>query len=465
MTLLRLPAKNVHMITGWWLIIIMLLITGQPAAVTAEDSARQKAQLLVRENLTALWAGRGDDPAVAKQQQALQEMLTAGVLNKSQTASAVEAALTSLMDQQKTSRYILNRMPERINALFPPALDWDAFKEILWRVGSSPVKKDDPIVFKIGTLAPPGTPWLVIPETIAIPEIDRLTEGKVALKIYGGGVMGEDADILRKMDVGQLDGCGCTAVGVLTASPDASALLMPALFNNYDEVDYILEKFRKRLDEGFEKKGYILGALIDTGFFYFFSKYKVTGLADIRKQKPYTWFGVVETTLFDELKINAIPVAVPEAVSALSTGLADTATGPAAWFLGMQAYQYVNYIIKPPLFYSPAAIVVSTQTKDRIQTQTGASENFAFNVQEIIVSEFNSLEPQWRKQVRSYEAKCVKAFESKCGMKPVNLPEKDIKTIKAASKVVQEKLAGKIFPKDLIEDIQAALAEYRASQK
>ncbi len=457
------PAKKAPLRKGFLFILLLTFITGQALTVTAASVSDQKAQRLIKDNLTVLWAGQDDGPEAARQQQALKTLLNTGELQKSKLESMVEAALLSLMDQHKTSRYLLNEMPERINALFSPVMEWPDFKKILWRVGSSPVEKDNPILIKVGTLAPPGTPWLLIPETVAIPELDRLTGGKVKLKIYGGGVMGEDADILRKMDVGQLDGCGCTAVGVLTASPDASALLMPALFDNYDEVDYILKKFRKRLDEGFEKKGYILGALIDTGFFYFFSKYKVTGLADLRKQKPYTWFGVVETTLFDELKINAIPVAVPEAISALSTGLADTATGPAAWFLGMQAYQYVNYIIKPPLFYSPAAIVVSTQTKDKIQAQTGASDNFAFNVQEIIVSLFNSLEPEWRQQVRSYEAKCIKAFESKCGMTPVIFSAEDMKVIKEASKKVQKKLAGRIFPKELIEDIQASLAEYRAS--
>ena len=445
------------------LVFVFLIAAGQPASVLAADNSGQNAQSMVQSSLEAIWTGQDFSPESAVRQRTFKSMLQNGTIKKGDLETMVEAALLSLLDRQKTSRYILNTMPERIEALFSPVMDWAAFKTILWRAASSPADESEPILIKIGTLAPPGTPWLLVPETKAIPEIERLAGGKIKLKIYGGGVMGEDADILRKMDVGQLDGCGCTAVGVLTASPDASALLMPTLFNNYDEVDYIFKKFRKRLDEGFEKKGYILGALIDTGFFYIFSKNKVTSLADIRKQKPYTWFGVVETTLFEQLNINAIPVAVPEAISALSTGLADTATGPAAWFLGMQAYQYVNYIIKPPLFYSPAAIIVSAQTKDHIQSQLGVSDVFAFNVQEILVSQFNSIEPEWRQQVRSYEAKCLEAFETKCGMKVMTFSDEDMKVIKEASKAVQKKLAGRIFPEDLIDDIQASLAEYRAN--
>ena len=455
--------KTLRLFNILLLVFFFLIAAGQPVTVKAADNSGNNAQGIVQSSLEAIWSGRDFSPELEARQKVLKTMLQNGSVKKGDLETMVEATLLSLMDRQKTSRYILNKMPERIEAVFSPLMDWTAFKAIMWRAVSSPANDNDPIIIKIGTLAPPGTPWLIVPETKTIPEIERLAGGKIKLKIYGGGVMGEDADILRKMDVGQLDGCGCTAVGVLTASPDASALLMPTLFNNYDEVDYIFKKFRKRLDEGFEKKGYILGALIDTGFFYIFSKNKITSLADIRKQKPYTWFGVVETTLFDELGINAVPVAVPEAISALSTGLADTATGPAAWFLGMQAYQYVNYILKPPLFYSPAAIIVSTQTKNRIQSQLGVSDTFALNVQEILVSQFNSIEPEWRQQVRSYEAKCLEAFETKCGMKVMTFSDEDMKVIREASKAVQKKLAGKIFPEDLIDDIQKALAEYRAN--
>ena len=442
--------------------ILSLVTTAQPSISNAADKARTDFQSILNESLTALWTGRQISPELSKQ---IKAGLAAGVVNRTDLESMIETKILSLMDSHKTSRYVIKTAPEAVNALLSPALDWKTFREIAWRAATSPIKASAPLEIKVGTLAPPGTPWLIVPETTVFPEIERLGSGKIRLKIYGGGVMGEDADILRKMDVGQLDGCGCTAVGVLTASPEASALLMPTLFNNYDEVDYIFEKFRQRLDQGFEEKGYILAALIDTGFFYVFTKHKVTGLADIRKQKPYTWFGVVETTFFQELEINAIPMAVPEAVSALSTGLADAATGPAAWFLGMQAYQYVKYIVKPPLFYSPAAIVVSVNTKDRLQKQMGRSETFAFNAQELLVSEFNAIEPEWKRQVRKYEAKCLEAFENKCGMIPITFSAGDMKTIREASQAVQQKLSGKVFPESLINDIQKALADFRAGKR
>jgi TRAP-type C4-dicarboxylate transport system substrate-binding protein len=437
----------------------MLIIAG-PAIAAEGDAARTEFQSILQESLAALWTGQEFSPKA----KTLPALLTAGTVGKPELENMLEAAFLSLLDRQKTSRYVFKTMSERFNALFAPHMDWKRGRELMWRAMTSPVKKDDPVLFKVGTLAPPGTPWLSVPETIAFPEFERLTDGKFLTKIYGGGVMGEDTEILKKMDSGQLECCGCTALGVLEASPETSALLLPGLFNNYEEVDYICEKFRKRLDEGFEKQGYILWALIDTGFFYMFSTNKTTGLADLTKQKALTWFGSIETTLFSELGINAKPVAVPDIVSALNTGQADINVAPAAWMLGMQAYQYSNYYLKPPLLYSPAAVIVSAHKKEGLQKQLGVSATFAQNIMEVYAAEWTSLEAEWKRQIRSFEEKSLKAFETKCGMKAVTFSPEDQKVIEKAGKAVEQKLAGKVFPSDLINDMQKALEEYRAQK-
>ncbi|MEW6076347.1 MAG: TRAP transporter substrate-binding protein DctP [Thermodesulfobacteriota bacterium] len=443
-------------------IALLISIMVGPTVSAAADAGRQGFQTILVESLTALWTGQEFSPELKQRQETLKAMLASGAVPKSEMETMTEETISSILDRHKTSRYILKDFPTRASALFAPQMTWDEIKQIIWRAMTSPVKKEDPVLFKVGTLAPPGTPWLTVPETIAFPEIERLSEGRVLMKIYGGGVMGEDTDILRKMDMGQLDSCGCTSLGVLAASPDTSAFLVPGLFKNYEEVDYICEKFRKRLDEGFEKKGYILAALIDTGFFYMFSKNKITGLADLRKQKVLTWFGAMETALYKELSINPTPVAVPEIVSTLSTGLADTNLSPAGWMLGMQAYQYSKYFLKPALLYSPAAVIVSTKTKERLRKQINVSETYAHNVQELLVFEFNSIEPEWRRQIRAYEGKSLEAFESKCGIKVMTFSFEDQQAIEKAGESVQRQMAGKAFSADLIVDIKKALEEYRA---
>ena len=421
---------------------------------------------LIHESIKDLLTGRPFSPDLEKKQLVVRKMFEAGLITKPESIAMVEGAMLPILEHHRTSRYILQEIPERVEALLAPYMTWEEVEAVAWRMGASLIPDGEQMVLTIGTLAPPGTPWINIPETVLLPRIAELSDNKVVVKVYGGGVMGEDTDILRKMDIGQLSGCGCTALGILAASPDTSVLLLPGLFKNYEEVDFILEKFRKRLDQSFEKRGYILGALIDTGFFYMFSKYRIASLAELKKQKLLTWFGAVENAFYQELGIDAAtPVAVPETISALSTGLADTNLAPPAWMLGIQAYQYAHFYLTPPMVYSPGAIVVSVATKEKLRKQFGVSETMAHNVQEMLIYEVSRLEPRWKKEVRNYEAKSLEAFQAKCGMKAVPLSAEDQKILERAAARVYEKLADKSYPRDLLNDIQAALAEFRLKKR
>ncbi|MDY6823768.1 MAG: TRAP transporter substrate-binding protein DctP, partial [Thermodesulfobacteriota bacterium] len=425
--------------------------------------SKEAVRQTIKETMETVLTGQSVTPELKQKIETIKTMVASDALSQSELEDTTRAVIVPLLDEIKTYRYILKDLPEVADNLLSPYLAWDNLREITWAACSSVIKEDEQMVLTIGTLAPDGTPWLSVPRTKLIPAVDKLSNGKVKIKIYGGGIMGEDSDILRKMDIGQLSGCGCTALGVLKASPKASVFLMPGLFNNYDEIDYIFKKFRKNIDAAFAERGYILAAVIDTGFFHFFSKKEITDLDSIRKQKVLTWFGRVETTFYDALNINATPVAVPEVVSALSTGLADTCLAPAAWMLGMQAYQYANYYIKQPMLYSPAAVIVSADVKHRLQKKFEVSPTFAHNIQELIVFEVSSLEKGWRDNIRSYERRSLEAFEKKCGMKVVSLPPEDMKVIEKAGLQVQEELAGKVYSKKLLNDVKAALAEYRAN--
>ncbi len=153
----------------------------------------------------------------------------------------IKKAVVPILNESKTSRYVLQHVPERCRDLLSPYLEWADVREIVWEACASVIEEDEKFVLKIATLAPEGTPWVNVPKSMLIPEVKELSGGKVVIKIYSGGVMGEDTDILRKMDIGQLDGCGCTALGVLKASPEASVFLMPGLFKNYQGRLYIKE--------------------------------------------------------------------------------------------------------------------------------------------------------------------------------------------------------------------------------
>ena len=58
---------------------------------------------------------------------------------------------------------------------------------------------------KIATLTPEGSQWMKDMRAGAKEILDR-TEGRVQIKFYGGGVMGNDTKVLGKIRIGALQG-------------------------------------------------------------------------------------------------------------------------------------------------------------------------------------------------------------------------------------------------------------------
>ncbi|MFO7560330.1 MAG: TRAP transporter substrate-binding protein DctP [Desulfobacterales bacterium] len=393
--------------------------------------------------------------------QDLKEMVSQGSIGAKQISGIAKDRFFADMEKYRISRYEIGNMLKRVPELLPSVTGKEVHT-ILWEKVIQML--EEPFVLKTGTLAPQGTPWIIFPETKLNKHLNKVSKGKLVSKVYAGGVMGEDIDILRKMDMGQLDGCGCSALGTFKAIPELAVFSLPRLFRDYDEVDHIFKTFRKEIDAAAEEKGYLVDFLIDTGFSYIWLKNEANSLAALRKQKMLTWMGDVETATFKELGIRPIPIPVPEVVASLSTGLINTNVGPAPWVLGTQAYLHYKYYIAQPLNYSPAVQIYTRKNfEDRFRGKypDALIQNFI----ELRIYEIRTLEREYiDNNLRPYEAKCLAAFQ-KQGIKPVQLSDKDMAEIDAASKRVWEKLSDKVYSKAFLDKILKELENYRSKKK
>ena len=91
---------------------------------------------------------------------------------------------------------------------------------------------------KIATVAPEGSQWMLDLKAGA-KEVEQRTEGRVTFKFYGGGVMGNDKKVLRKIRIGQLHGGIFTANGLTERYRDIALYGLPMVFRSQDEVDYV----------------------------------------------------------------------------------------------------------------------------------------------------------------------------------------------------------------------------------
>src|SRR5207245_9069508 len=82
--------------------------------------------------------------------------------------------------------------------------------------------------------------------------------GRIAVRLFPGGVAGDDPDVVRKMRLGTLNAGLLTSVGVAEIDKSVYALGVPLMYDSYEEVYYVLEKMRPRLEASLKAKGFVV---------------------------------------------------------------------------------------------------------------------------------------------------------------------------------------------------------------
>ncbi len=186
------------------------------------------------------------------------------------------------------------------------------------------------VLVKMATLVPDGSSWhLILKETAD--KWRTLSNGTVTVRLYAGGVAGDDPDVVRKMRLGTLNAGVLTSVGVAEIDKSVYALGVPMMYDSYDELYYVLEKMRPRLESGLEAKGFVVLNWADGGWVHFFTQKPVAVPDDLKAQKLFSWAGdATSVDLWKSAGFNPIPLPSTEIATALQTGLVNALGCPAA---------------------------------------------------------------------------------------------------------------------------------------
>jgi TRAP-type C4-dicarboxylate transport system substrate-binding protein len=95
-----------------------------------------------------------------------------------------------------------------------------------------------PTVIKMATLAPEGSSWYKVLQKMG-EGWKRATNGAVTLRIYPGGVSGDEDAVIRKMRVGQLQAAAVTGIGLSYLDRSFYALHIPMMYASDEEFDYV----------------------------------------------------------------------------------------------------------------------------------------------------------------------------------------------------------------------------------
>jgi len=216
---------------------------------------------------------------------------------------------------------------------------------------------------KFATLMPTGTAWTKILDNW-VKEIEQKSNGRIKFKMYSGGVMGDEPDVLRKIRKGQLHGGMFTGYGIGRIYSPARVLEMPFLFKNVDESDYIREQIMPDLEIGFRESGFELLGWPEVGFIHFFSTKPITSIDDIKTLRIWLWQGdPLGEAFFKAAKIDPVPLSIMDVYTQLSAkhGSIDTVYTSTFGAIALQWYSKLKYATRIPLTNAIGGVIVSNK--------------------------------------------------------------------------------------------------------
>lgn len=222
------------------------------------------------------------------------------------------------------------------------------------------------LTIKFGSLFPEGSTWDHTLKKMAR-EWSEITDGRVKLKIYPGGIAGSEDDMVRKMRIGQLDAAVLTSLGMTKIVPDSLILTLPFLVRNEAELDYAINEILPMFDEEFRNKGFELMVWSKSGWINFFSNTPVYTPDDLRKTRVAVAPNSPEMIeAFKALDFKIIPLGMNDTLMGLQSGMIDS-----YYSIPMAAAQYQFFALSPylnPIQMSPVigGIVLSQKAWRKI---------------------------------------------------------------------------------------------------
>jgi TRAP-type C4-dicarboxylate transport system substrate-binding protein len=304
---------------------------------------------------------------------------------------------------------------------------------------------------KLATLAPENSTLMKIFREMDS-AVRKETEGRVGFKLFAGFALGNERDIFRKLRFGLIQGATFSANFLADINPDIRTLQVPFLFNNYQEVDYVLEKMVGEFNQSFSKQGYQVLGWSEIGFIHIMSTIPITKVEDLKGKKVWSTANApLANAVFDKAQASPVAIGGPDVLVALQTNLVEVVYNSPYYALVTQWYTQVKYMNDLPLAYIGGALLVSNKIFSRLSSQD----------QEITRKLCMKYTRLLTERTRKDNDEALKIILSR-GVKNIPLAPGELESFKEILDQAVLEVDPKSLPRDTLQKIRAALKEYRA---
>jgi TRAP-type C4-dicarboxylate transport system substrate-binding protein len=304
---------------------------------------------------------------------------------------------------------------------------------------------------RIGTLAPKNS--LYHRQLVELGETWRAAQGGSAkYLVYPDGSQGGEAEMARRMRIGQLQGALLSVVGLREIEPSIAALQnLPLLFKNWEEVDYVREKMRPAMEKKFLDKGFVVLGWGDAGWVRFFSKEAAFRPDDYKRMKFFAWGAEAEQqSIMKSLGYTPVPLETSDILPSIQTGMISVVPSTPYFALASQIYTTAPNMLEINWAPIVGALVVTKKAWDEMTPDT----------QNAVRSAGDKAGAQMRAKARQEVDEAVEAMKKR-GLivnkpTPAQLREWD-----ELAEKLYPRIRGTLVPADTFDEVFRHLKAYR----
>ena len=304
---------------------------------------------------------------------------------------------------------------------------------------------------KIATIAPKGSIYHRALQEVG--EAYRSTAGaKARYIVYTDSIQGTEADTVRRMRIGQLDGSMLTVVGLTEIDPAVAALqYMPMMFRSWQELDYVREQLRPELEARLNAKGFVVLIWGDGGWVQFFTKERMVHPEEFKRGRIFAWSGdILQANVMKSQGYNPVSLPLTDILPGLETGMIDVVPVAPLWALVGQFDRITRYMVRVNWVPIVGATVMRKQAWDALDPQARqAMLNAAQKASEALRA---------HRQVQDEES--IRAMQQR-GLTVETLKPETEAAWRALAERTWPHVRGTMVPAETFDRVQALLADYR----
>jgi TRAP-type C4-dicarboxylate transport system substrate-binding protein len=265
-----------------------------------------------------------------------------------------------------------------------------------------------PVRIKLATMAPDGSTWHELLKDLQA-DWARVSNGQVELRIFAGGVAGDEPVVMKKMGIDNYHAALISSHGLSTISKSTRIFTIPRMLRSNEELDRAMEMLAPELEAKLAEKGYVVLAWADAGWVRFFVPTADASVNGVRKHKLFVWAGDSEgLELWRQAGFNAVPLPGPELLTGLKTNLVNAFDTMPSYALASQAFRHTPYMIDMRWAPLPGALIMTQKTWDKIPQE----------LRPALKTEAAKFAQRFRTETRKLDDQAVEAMKAR-GLKIV----------------------------------------------